>query len=207
MSHLTMEQLLELRAPGLEPGQETVRTHLDECPACRAEADRLAQRIARLRALPTPRPSRDRFQEVRARYVADRRGRRLRALALGSLALAASVALAVVGAGLIPPKQPTGTVAAMDDLVEGMMTRSQELEAALRAYDPDGRVLDGRTAGIAHRIEDGLGAVDRQLEMLNLMQVGAQDLRREQLRLWRERVGLLDALVDVHLTRASYAGM
>jgi hypothetical protein len=68
-------------------------------------------------------------------------------------------------------------------------------------------MLDGRTAGIALRIEDGLGAVDRQLEMLNMMQLGAQDLRREQLRLWRERVGLLDALVDVHLTRASYAGM
>lgn len=207
MSHLTMEQLLELRAPGFEPGQETVRTHLEECPACRAEADRLAQRIARLRALPTPRPSRNRFQEVRARYVIERRDRRLRALALGALALAASVTLAVVGAGLIPPTQPTRAVAALHDEVEGMMTRSQELEAALRAYDPDGRVLDGRTAGIALRIEDGLGVVDRQLEMLNMMQLGPQDLRREQLRLWRERVGLLDALVDVHLTRASYAGM
>jgi hypothetical protein len=27
------------------------------------------------------------------------------------------------------------------------------------------------------------------------------------LRLWRERVGLLDALVDVHVTRASSAGL
>jgi hypothetical protein len=27
------------------------------------------------------------------------------------------------------------------------------------------------------------------------------------LSLWRERVGLLDALVDVHLTRASDAGL
>jgi hypothetical protein len=209
MSHLTMEQLLELRAPGLEPGQEMVRTHLDECPACRAEADRLAQRIARLRALPTPRPSRDRFQEVRARYVAEGRGRRLRALALGAVTLAAAVALAVVMQdGRTAGRQdgrPTGLAAA--DELQGVMTRSQELEAALRAYNPDGRMLDGRTAGIALRIEDGLGAVDRQLEMLNMMQLGAQDLRREQLRLWRERVGLLDALVDVHLTRASYAGM
>jgi hypothetical protein len=28
----------------------------------------------------------------------------------------------------------------------------------------------------------------------------------ESLRLWRERVGLLDALVDVHVTRAGYVG-
>jgi hypothetical protein len=27
------------------------------------------------------------------------------------------------------------------------------------------------------------------------------------LKLWRERVGLLDALVDVHVTRASNAGL
>jgi hypothetical protein len=27
------------------------------------------------------------------------------------------------------------------------------------------------------------------------------------LRLWRERVGLLDALMDVHVTRASNAGL
>jgi hypothetical protein len=29
----------------------------------------------------------------------------------------------------------------------------------------------------------------------------------ELLRLWRERVGLLDALVDVHVTRASNVGL
>ena len=39
------------------------------------------------------------------------------------------------------------------------------------------------------------------------------DLQRQQatdedlLKLWRERVGLLDALVDVHVTRASNAGL
>jgi len=30
---------------------------------------------------------------------------------------------------------------------------------------------------------------------------------QELLQLWRERVGLLDALVDVHATRASNAGL
>ena len=78
MTHLTMEQLLALREPGLEPGLEAARSHQASCPACQAEADRLAQRIARLRALPAPRPGRDRFLEVRARFVAERRRKRVR---------------------------------------------------------------------------------------------------------------------------------
>jgi hypothetical protein len=35
-----------------------------------------------------------------------------------------------------------------------------------------------------------------------------QQVREEQLlKLWRERVGLMDALVDVHVTRASHIGL
>ena len=37
------------------------------------------------------------------------------------------------------------------------------------------------------------------------MQQQATD--HDLLKLWRERVGLLDALVDVHVTRASNAGL
>jgi hypothetical protein len=41
--------------------------------------------------------------------------------------------------------------------------------------------------------------------MADLME---QQTREPQvLRLWRERVGLLDALMDVHVTRASNAGL
>jgi hypothetical protein len=65
-------------------------------------------------------------------------------------------------------------------------------------------VIDGRTAAIAARLEDQLGTLDRQLEVVGTL---SRDNPTEQLRLWRERVGLLNALVDVHMTRASYAGM
>jgi hypothetical protein len=66
-------------------------------------------------------------------------------------------------------------------------------------------VLDGRTARIAQELEDRIAAVDRQLEMTDLM----DSVRRQsqELNLWRERVGLLDALVDVHITRASNVGL
>lgn len=206
MTHLTMEQLLELREPGLEPGDGAAQAHLDQCARCRAEADRLAQRIARLRALPSPRVSRPQFQQVRVRYLAQRRGRRVRLGLAGALALAASLALAVVLRNAAGPGTPAEVMAAETEL-EAVMIRSRELEAALQAFDPDSRVLDGRTAGIAFRLEDQVGAVDRQLEMLNLMPPDRASLSQERLQLWRERVGLLDALMDVHLTRAKYAGM
>jgi hypothetical protein len=47
--------------------------------------------------------------------------------------------------------------------------------------------------------------VDRELEMTELLERQAREA--ELLRLWRERVGLLDALVDVRVTRASNVGL
>jgi hypothetical protein len=66
-------------------------------------------------------------------------------------------------------------------------------------------VLDGHTARIAQELEDRIAAVDRELEMADLMDAGKRPA--QELNLWRERVGLLDALVDVHLTRASNVGL
>lgn len=203
MSHLTMEQLLELREPGLEPGVAGARRHLESCEACRLEADRLAQRVARLRALPEPRPARDQFQAIRRRHVAERRSRQVQWGGLGTLALAAGIALVVV---MRPPAAEPDLPAA-DTELEQMIARSQQLEEALHTWDPDSRVMDGRTATIAARLEDQLGSVDRQIEMLKLLEQGTAQSRAQEVRLWRERIGLLDALVDVHVTRASYAGL
>jgi hypothetical protein len=85
------------------------------------------------------------------------------------------------------------------------MVRSQALESALSAYKPEARVLDGRTARMAEELEDRIARVDRALEATELLPQQADD--QELLRLWQERVGLLDALVDVHVTRASNAGL
>jgi hypothetical protein len=87
------------------------------------------------------------------------------------------------------------------------MARSQELEEAIQVYDPDSRMIDARTATIAARIEDQLTAVDRQIELIGAIDRAVPDRQAERLRLWNERVGLLNALMDVHLTKATYAGM
>jgi len=199
--HLTMEALLGLREAGTEPGDAAARAHLEECPACRAELDRLHQRVARIKALPPLRPSRDRWPQVLTRVRADRRQRRLRAGGLVGLAMAASIAFALALGGI--ESRTTGVPGEQEILMQ--MARSQALESALSDYHPDDRVLDGRTAGIAQELEDRIARVDRELEMAELL---GQEARDEQLlKLWRERVGLLDALVDVHVTRASNVGL
>jgi hypothetical protein len=199
MTHLSMDALVSLREPGSEPGDAAATEHLNQCPQCQAELQRLHQRVARLKALPTLRPSRDRWPETRARFIADRRRRRTRVVGLAGLATAASVALGLVVGDLSRPADAT------TDQLNQAMERSQMLESALSDYNPDGRVLDGRTARIAGELEDRIARVDRQLEVTELQQQQATD--RDLLKLWRERVGLLDALVDVHVTRASNAGL
>ena len=210
MNHLTMEELLEIREPGLEPGTAAAREHLGSCAACQAEADRLGQRVARLKALPVPRPTRDQFPPVRARFVAERRTRRIYFGAAGAVALAASVLLAVVfrpGDRGLPVRLGPTMIAENSDELMRVMARSQQLENTLERYDVDSRAIDGRTATIAARLEDQLGTLDRQIELLGAIDRLDPDRSAHRLRLWRERVGLLDALVDVHVTRASYAGL
>src|SRR3954470_22523821 len=199
MNHLSMESLLSLREPGAEPGVAAAREHLNSCDLCQAELHRLHQRVARLKALPTLRPTRDRWPETAARLRAERLRRRTRQLGFVGLAAAASVALAVTVTDRPEPLQTN------PNQISQVMERSQALETALSEYNPEGRVLDGRTARIAQELEDRIAHLDRKLEVTELAPKQARD--EELLRLWRERVGLLDALVDVHVTRASNAGL
>jgi len=200
MSHLSIETLVGLREPGTEPGTAAAREHLDACSACRAEYERLHQRVARLKALPSLRPGRDRWPTILGRVRSERRRRRARFAGVGGLAAAAALAL-VVGLGTFGAPE----VGASPAEIQQAMGRSQALESALDRIDPESRVTDGRTAGIAQELEDRIARVDRRLEMAELMERQARDA--ELLRLWRERVGLLDALVDVHVTRASNVGL
>jgi hypothetical protein len=116
------------------------------------------------------------------------------------LAAAASIAIVIAIGELSPPAVEPNT-----DQLNQVMERSQVLEGALSEFNPEARVLDGRTARIAEELENRIARLDRELEATELsrQQAGDQDL----LKLWRERVGLLDALVDVHVTRARNAGL
>jgi hypothetical protein len=148
MTHLTMDQLLALRTPGSEPGTAEAQAHLQSCAECARELDRLHQRVARLRALPTLRPPRDGF---------------------------------------------------------AVMAESATLEQALRQLRSEERVTDAYTTRAVASLEDRIADLDRQLGQAQLR--GGTAEQTALLTLWRERVGLLDALVDVHVTRAHNVGL
>jgi hypothetical protein len=86
------------------------------------------------------------------------------------------------------------------------MQRSQALEAAIGTYRPDVRVLDGRTSAVASGLEARIADVDDRLQAMEL-EPAVRMHEADRMRLWQERVGLLDALVDVHVTRASNVGL
>jgi hypothetical protein len=200
MTHLTIEQLLALREPGLEPGVQALREHLDSCEVCSAELDRLDQRIARLRALPVLKPARSRLAEIQAQTHSTRFRRRLKLVGGGTIALAATIAAAAV---LVPAVQHGSSAQLAEQReLDSIIARSRSLESFIQNLDPDGRVTDGRAAMAAASLEDRVARIDQQLQMINLRE--DQTAAQEALRLWRTRIGLLDALVDVHTTGASY---
>lgn len=200
MTHLTMDQLVALRDAASEPGSAESQAHLAECPQCSAELDRLHQRVARLRALPTLRAPRDRFALVAERVRHDRRQLHIRRAGIATLALAASLLLVVVGRDLLSP-----TVASASDQLTSVMAESATLERAIQQLRADERVTDAYTTRAAASLEDRIADLDRQLEAAQAR--GASTAEANLLPLWRERVGLMDALVDVHMTRAQNVGL
>lgn len=201
-THPTLEQLVLLQDPDCEPGAAGVRAHVAHCEECQQEVRRLDQRVARLRALPTLRPGRDGWPRVRSRHVASRRARQARWLGAGSVGLAATVLFVLaVPSSVSPAVDNRATESAIREARE----QSSVLEATIRNYNPAARVIDGHTARVALSIEDRIATLDEQLLRQASMPSGPE--APETLDLWRERVGLLDALVDVHLTSGGNVGM
>jgi hypothetical protein len=193
--HLTMDEMLALRAGEAGPA---VQAHLTSCTDCAAELERVAQRVAALKALRPARPSRDRWPVVRARILAERGKRWVRRGTLVVTAAAASLALTF---GLMSRSNEL-PVALEGPAIEEWQAQSQELEGMLAAYAGGGRVVDGRTAAVIAELEDRIALVDAGLMQARRVSVPAQDVAD----LWRGRVELMNALVSAHTTRASYVG-
>jgi hypothetical protein len=201
--HCTLEQLVALREAdaATEPGHAEAREHLAACDACRAEADRLEQRVARLKALPVLVPSRDRYAGVEARLMKERRIRRVRWAGLGGLATAASVVGLLVLQNAFQPQAAAGA-----ENLENVMSESRALEGELARLNPDGRAMDLVTAQVAGELKTRIAALDERIQAA-AVPVGPRSPDDQLIELWRERVGLMDALVDVHLTGASQVGL
>jgi hypothetical protein len=126
---------------------------------------------------------------------AERRRRRI-SWSAGTLAAAAVAVLgfAVLRHSGAPPQ---------DEALRQAMAESAAMEQVFRSMQPDQRALTGRTARVVADLEDRLAQVDAALN-------DPAALRGDPGRvaeLWRQRAGLLSALVDVHETRATYVGL
>jgi hypothetical protein len=203
MIHCTLEQLVALRdgAATAEPGHAEAREHLAQCEACRAEADRLDQRVARLKALPVLVPSQDRYPILAARLTRERRMRRVRWAGVGGLATAAAIVGLLVGHDLVAPQSADAA-----QQLGQVMNESRALEGELARLNPDGRAMDLTTAQVAGQLQSRIAAIDEKLQTAQLSP-DRHPTDDQLIELWRERVGLMDALVDVHLTGASQVGL
>ena len=111
--------------------------------------------------------------------------RRNRRLAAG-LALAASVLVAIGAALRLPvPQRPT----ALDRDIAALMLQSRSLEQDLARLRPQVAVWNAGYEAAAQAIEGRLAVVDVQLNHAQ-----PESARR----LWRDRVALLDSLVETH---------
>ena len=205
--HATTEQLLSLRDG--EPVPAGVAAHVDGCAHCARELVRLGQARDGLRRLPRLEPPPSAWQEVLLRAapspVSPAAGRyRPRPAVPAALAASAVLALALLLAtgeretGAPLPGTTTDLVAstpapassvngaAMPELVE----RSRRLESALRAMPAAPRVTRTGTALAVAELQDGIFEIDSRLS--------ARDIGPEhEQALWRQRVDLMDALMQV----------
>jgi len=191
--HGTSEELLALRDG---EGSAWVREHARACPACAAELERLGQVRAQLRALPSFAPPRDSWPVVREAVRRERARRRIWA---GSSLVAAAAVVVLAFAVLRRP----APAAPEDVALQQAMAESATMEQVFRSVHPDRRALTGQAAGVVAELEDQLSQVDAAL---NDTLAWSRD-PGQVAALWKQRAGLLSALVDVHETRASLAGL
>lgn len=194
--HLTIEQLLALRdGDRSEPAFATASRHLEGCATCRGELEALHQRTARLRALATMAPATDQFPAIRTRLHWEQ-SRRRRILSFTGMAAAAALVIGFIGSDLVAPPALTA-----EDQIATAISRSQALEQTLHTWGPDARVMDGRMAMVVIELEDRIADVDARLQDIARLQ--RKERMTHEVSLWQERVGLMNALVDVHLTKAT----
>jgi len=191
--HGTVDELLAVRDG---EGSGWAREHVATCRACAAELQRLEQVRAGLRALPAFAPPRDAWPVV---LEAARRERRRRRFSTWS-GVAAVAAAVVIGFAVL---HRHASPAPEDVALQQAMAESAAMEQMFESLHPDRRALSGQAASVVADLEDQLAQVDAALNDTANWR-GAPD---RVAGLWKQRAGLLSALVDVHETRASVAGL
>lgn len=194
MRHGTTEELLALRDG---EGSAWARNHVAACAACAADLYRLEQMRAQLRALPVFVPPRDRWPVI-AHAARRERRRRWQSGAMGLAAAASLVGLLVVATHGTRPDRSEA-----ESALKTAMAQSAAMERALQVLAPETRALSGARAGVVADLEDRLVRIDAALGDPSAWRWDPDQV----IQLWRQRTGLLSALVDVHSARVAVAGL
>ncbi len=199
--HASVEQLLSIRDGA--PVTADIAGHVARCCECSDELARLARVRAGLQTLPAPTAPSSAWAAIAARLDAPGRRRRRWVTVAAATAVAAVVAWAALpgprpGDPAAPAALPSEAVtttpvsAPQPSDVDTLVAQSRQLEQLLRTLDRQSpRVMSATTAGTIAGLEDGIAVIDYGLTYDD--QIGGESSQR----LWRQRVDLMNSLVQV----------
>jgi hypothetical protein len=223
--HASIEELLSLRDG--EPTPDAATAHVAACARCRTELDQLRHVRTALAALPLEQPAPSVWNEITQRAARPARS----PAAFVAAGFAAAAALALVGLLVVRMEKPESTpsvattaepapataapatstpsstdaapkaTAALD--TEALIARSRLLEAALERMRFEPQVVNAGTAATIATLEEHIALVDYRMNLDVEEPLSPEQSRR----LWKQRVELMDSLVNVRyaqLQRVSY---
>jgi hypothetical protein len=205
--HARLDELLSLRDGA--PVDARVRVHVDECAECAAGLARAAALQQRLRSLP-PAPAcvTDGWAGVRAR-LDDSRARRGLAHRIAPYAAAASVVALAMFATLrwadrpMPADPGSAPLIVLDpQSLDQLRTRSQELEALLAALPERPAVARAGTSVPIESLEAQVQWLDHQLSL-----AGTEGSATDSEQLWRDRVEVMNSLVQLRFVEAQQVNL
>ncbi len=213
--HASIEQLLDLRDAqrrDSHAGDPELRAHVDGCSACRAELSRLGNLREVMRSLPEIDPPASRWQAI-VQATSKSASSWRHPLAWG---IAASLLVMVWLAGNLSGRDPienrvadpTGDVepasvaVKRDDDVDALIDRSRRLGMLLQS-------LPGRPEVVRAGTDNTIASLENSLAWVNytLNQPDTALTSGEARELWRSKVNLMDSLVKVRYTEASFASL
>lgn len=201
--HAGTEQLLTIRDG--RPIDAGIAQHVEDCGECRDRLNDLREMRAALRELPQLKPPADGWQKLLARM--EQPASRRRGWLSGAVAAAALIAVALYQFGardsapdqadrLATTSPESGQVldsGGADDVeLEQLVAQSRQLEQLLREINSrTPRVMNAGTAGTIAGLQDSIAYIDYGLSYEERLD------RPQSEQLWRQRVGLMNTLVQV----------